>query len=160
MKSNFQYARIPALSASLTASRRTTRRTAAFTLVELLLVLVILATLAAIVIPKFAGRGEQAKEAAAKTQISTFENTLDAFEVDNGYYPKSGNLDALVNAPNDAPNWRGPYLKKIPLYPWGNQYVYEYPGKHNANSYDITSAGPDGRPGTDDDITNWDAAKR
>ena len=138
-----------------------TKRNGAFTLVEMLLVLVILATLAAIVIPKMAGRSEQAKETAAKTQISSLEMALDSFEVDNGYYPKTGNLDVLNNQPGDAQNWRGPYLKKgVPNYPWGAAYNYEYPGKNNANSYDLSSVGPDGRAGTDDDITNWDANKR
>jgi general secretion pathway protein G len=136
------------------------RRAQAFTLVELLLVLVILATLAAIVIPKFAGRSEQAKVTSAKTQISSFETALDAFETDNGYYPKSGDLDALVNAPSNASNWHGPYLKNIPLDPWGNAYTYDYPGKHNGNGYDLLSNGPDGRAGTDDDINNWDATKK
>ena len=127
----------------------------------MLLVLVILATLAAIVIPKFAGRSEQAKVTAAQSQISSIEMALDSFEVDNGYYPKTGNLDALVNQPPVRPNWRGPYLKKgIPNDPWGNPYTYEYPGKHNANGYDLMSNGPDGRAGTDDDINNWDAAKK
>ena len=137
------------------ASRRN-----AFTLVEMLLVLVILATLAAIVIPKMAGRSQQAKVTAAQTQISSIEMALDAFEVDNGYYPKSGALDDLVNQPANASGWKGPYLKKgIPLDPWGNPYTYDYPGKHNTNGYDVMSMGPDGRAGTDDDITNWDVKK-
>jgi len=139
----------------LSANRRS-----AFTLVEMLLVLVILATLAAIVIPKMAGRSQQAKVAAAQTQISSLEMALDSFEVDNGYYPKSGGLDDLVTQPANSPGWKGPYLKKgIPADPWGNPYTYEYPGKHNANGYDISSMGPDGRAGTDDDITNWDLKK-
>jgi general secretion pathway protein G len=134
------------------------QRRNAFTLVEMLLVLVILATLAAIVIPKMAGRSQQAKVTAAQSQISSLEMALDAFEVDNGYYPKTGSLDDLINQPANAPGWKGPYLKKgVPLDPWTNPYTYEYPGKHNANGYDLMSMGPDGRAGTDDDITNWDA---
>lgn len=133
----------------------------AFTLVEMLLVLVILATLAAIVIPKFAGRSEQAKKTAAQSQISSIELALDSFEVDNGYYPKTGDLDALINPPADAKNWHGPYLKKgVPLDPWGNAYTYDYPGKHNPNGYDLMSMGPDGQAGSDDDLTNWDASKK
>lgn len=140
------------------SSRRAER---AFTLVEMLLVLVILATLAAIVIPKFAGRSEQAKTTAAKTQIFSFETALDQFEVDNGYYPKSGDLNALLEQPGDAPGWKGPYLKKgVPPDPWGNAYVYDCPGRHNANGYDLVSCGPDGRQGTDDDINNWDANQK
>jgi general secretion pathway protein G len=136
------------------------RRRAAFTLVELLLVMVILATLAAIVIPKFAGRSQQAKVTAAQSQISSMELALDAFEVDNGYYPKSGALGDLAEAPAGASNWKGPYLKKVPLDPWGNPYTYEYPGKHNPTGYDLLSPGPDGRAGTDDDIDNWDANRK
>ncbi len=130
-----------------------------FTLVEMLLVLMIIATLAAIVIPKMVGRGKQAKVTAAQTQISNFELALDSFEVDNGYYPKSGGLNDLVEAPANATGWKGPYLKNIPVDPWGNAYIYEYPGKHTQNGYDIVSGGEDGRVGTDDDLTNWNTKK-
>ena len=133
-------------------------RQQSFTLVEMLLVLVILAVLAAIVIPKFSGRSQQAKETAAKSQISSIEIALDAFEVDTGFYPSGANgLDALLNPPSNATNWKGPYLKKgVPLDPWGNPYAYNYPGRNNAGGYDLMSVGPDGRAGGDDDITNWD----
>jgi general secretion pathway protein G len=138
------------------------RRRSAFTLVEMLLVLVILAVLAAIVIPKFAGRSQQAKVTAAQSQISSIEMALDAFEVDNGFFPAGGaGLNALIDQPSNATNWKGPYLKKgVPLDPWGNNYVYSYPGKNNPQGYDLMSVGPDGRAGGDDDLTNWDDAKR
>src|SRR5216110_240405 len=92
----------------------------AFTLIELLLVLVILGIIAAIVVPKFSGRTEQARQTAAQTQISTFNTALDAFEVDNGYYPKGrSGLNDLRQAPREAQNWKGPYLEKdIPNDPW------------------------------------------
>jgi general secretion pathway protein G len=138
-----------------------TIRYAAFTLVEMLLVLVILAVLAAIVIPKFSGRSQQAKETAAKSQISSIEIALDSFEVDTGSYPQgTGGLNALVDQPNNAQNWKGPYLKKgVPLDPWGNAYIYASPGKNNPKGYDLSSVGPDGRSGTEDDIVNWDTKK-
>ena len=137
-----------------------TRGRSAFTLIELLLVLVILGILAAIVVPKFSGRTEQARITAATTQISSFSTALDTFEVDNGYYPKGrdGLLD-LVQRPRDAQNWRGPYLKEIPKDPWNNDYIYECPGKVNTGSYDIVSMGPDGRVGGDDDLTNYTQKK-
>ncbi len=137
--------------------RRFSRSAQGFTLIELLLVLVILGILAAIVVPKFSGRTEQARVTAAQSQIATFGTALDAFEVDNGYYPKGKNgLFDLVQQPSDAQSWRGPYLKsEIPADPWGNAYIYECPGKNNPSSYDLMSLGPDGRVGGEDDITNW-----
>ena len=143
------------------AQNRTERRQQrAFTLIELLLVLVILGILAAIVVPKFAGRTEQARVTAAQTQISSFSTALDAFEVDNGYYPKGkSGLTDLVTQPRDAKNWHGPYLKDIPKDPWQNDYIYECPGRHNTTSYDLMSMGPDGRSGGDDDIANWQQKK-
>ena len=132
-----------------------------FTLIELLLVLVILGILAAIVVPKFSGRTEQARATAAQTQIATFGTALDQFEVDVGYYPKGRNgLNDLFTQPRDAQSWRGPYLKnEIPKDPWQNDYVYECPGKNNPTGYDVYSMGPDGRAGTEDDITNFKAKK-
>jgi general secretion pathway protein G len=136
---------------------RARNRRGGFSLVEMLLVLVILATLAAIVVPRFAGRSEQAKVTAAQTQITSISTALDSFEVDNGFYPPTGEgLSLLINRPDNATNWRGPYLKQgIPVDPWGNAYIYEFPGRHNTSGYDLSSAGPDGRPGTDDDVRNW-----
>jgi general secretion pathway protein G len=136
------------------------RSRAGFTLVEMLLVLVILATLAAIVYPKVVGRSEQARVTSAQTQIAAFTTALNAFEVDNGYFPKGkSGLQDLVTSPRDAQNWHGPYLDKIPADPWGNAYLYECPGTHNRNGFDLMSTGPDGRAGGDDDIANWEQKK-
>ncbi|MBN1517807.1 type II secretion system major pseudopilin GspG [Candidatus Sumerlaeota bacterium] len=123
-----------------------------FTLVEILLVLVILGILAAVVVPKFAGRSKQAKVTAAVTQITNFKTSIDAFEIDNSYYPEA--LNDLVEQPSDATNWHK-YMDSIPKDPWGNEYTYEQPGKHNDDGYDLMSMGPDGKKGNDDDITNW-----
>ena len=96
-----------------------------FTLIELLLVLVILAVLAAVVVPKFTKRSEQARKAAATTDIANFETSLDAFEVDTGRYPTGEEgLRALMEAPSNAKDWKGPYLKRLVTNdPWGNPYV-------------------------------------
>lgn len=137
----------------------TTRaRSGAFTLVELLLVLTILAILAGIVLPRMTGYSEKARITRAKTEIETFKTALGAYEVDTGSYPKGRNgLQALLQKPSGVVNWHGPYLDAtaVPLDPWQHPYVYECPGKHNPNGFDILSMGPDGRIGGGDDIYNW-----
>ncbi len=129
-----------------------------FTLVELLLVLTILAILAGIVIPNLTGRLEEARRKAAIAAIANFDTALSMFEVDNGYYPKGADgLQSLIINPRDAQNtWKGPYLKKdrVPPDPWGNPYVYEFPGRHNPSSYDLYSKGKDAQAGTNT-IGNW-----
>jgi general secretion pathway protein G len=133
-----------------------------FTLIELLLVLVILGVLAGVVVPRMGGKAEQARETAAKSQISTFGTALDAYEIDMGSYPKGkSGLQDLITAPRNSSMWKGPYLKAdaVPNDPWGNPYVYECPGKHNPNGYDLLSMGKDARVGGDDDVTNWTQKK-
>jgi general secretion pathway protein G len=141
---------------SETIRGRGRRRQAAFSLIELLLVLVILAVLAAVIVPKFTNRSEQARLTAAKTDISMLETALDSFEIDNGRFPTTEEgLDALVRAPSSLPDWKGPYIKRgSPLDPWGQAYVYRYPGTNNENGYDLSSLGPDKREGNDDP-NNW-----
>ena len=139
-----------------TVRRRGASRATAFTLIELLLVLVILAVLAAVVVPKFTGRAEQARIAAAHTGLTALETALDTFEVDAGRYPSTDEgLNALLNPPSGVKTWNGPYVKKQPVDPWGNAYVYRYPGQYNARGFDLASSGPDGQEGGADDITNW-----
>ena len=128
----------------------------AFTLVELMLVVTIIGILAALVIPRIAGKSEQARVTAAHADIyGGIKTALDSYEVDNGFYPKS--LQDLIQQPSNARNWHGPYLDppQLPVDPWGDAYIYYYPGKHNSSGYDLLSMGPDGKEGTDDDIGNW-----
>jgi len=125
----------------------------AFTLIELMLVVIIIGVLSAMVVPRLAGRSEQARAQAAKTDInSSIPLALDLYEMDLGNYPE--NLDYLRVSPGSE-SWRGPYIKKKPIDPWGKPYIYKFPGEHNPDSYDLFSAGKDGQQGTADDITNW-----
>ena len=128
-------------------------RNRAFTLVEILLVVTIIGILAALVIPKLIGRGDQARATSASADVSGGISTaLNIYEVDNGTFPKS--LQDLVQQPADARNWRGPYIAKLPADAWGHPYIYYFPGKQNQKSFDLLSMGPDGTEGTDDDIRN------
>jgi general secretion pathway protein G len=130
---------------------------------ELLLVLLIIAILAAMVVPRLAGRSEQARISAAKADIeSNLSIALDLYELDNGTYPTTEQgLKALIEKPSMDPvpeNWRGPYIKnaRIPTDPWGNPYQYVSPGTRNLAGYDLWSSGPDKRSNSDDDIANWE----
>ena len=129
-------------------------RNRAFTLVEMLLVVTIIGILAALVIPRIVGRVEQSRTTATNADVmGGISTALNLYEVDNGVFPKS--LQDLIHQPGGARNWRGPYLGKLPVDPWGHPYIYYYPGKHNQNYFDLLSVGHDGKEGTDDDIGNW-----
>src|SRR5262245_25056784 len=60
-----------------------------FTLIELLVVIIILAILAAVVIPRVIGRTDDAKIAAATANVSTFDNEMEKYKLDTGNYPTS-----------------------------------------------------------------------
>ena len=129
-----------------------------FTLVELLIVVTILGILVAMVVPRLAGRTEQARVGRAQADVKgNIGLALDLFEVDNGRYPTSEEgLAALRTQPVGVKNWHGPYLKQEPIDPWGKPYRYLYPGRNNPQDYDLFSPGPDGAEGTSDDIGNWE----
>jgi len=132
----------------------------AFTLVELMLVVIIIGILAARILPMFGGKSRQAKIAAAQSDIEAgISIALDVYELENGNYPTTEQgLKALLAKPSSVPipsNWNGPYLKKRPVDPWGEPYMYKSPGTHNPKHYDLYSYGPDGVEGGGDDVTNW-----
>jgi len=127
-----------------------------FTLIELMLVVIIIGILVAMAVPRLAGRTEQARSEAARADIEMNIGTaLDLYELDNGKYPPA--LDELISNASSAPKWKGPYLKKRPVDPWGNAYQYRIPSQHGKD-YDLYSFGRNGAEGGGDDIANWDEA--
>lgn len=141
--------------------RRTRRK--GFTLLEVMIVIVIIGLLAAVVVPNLLGLMSGSREDLTRATVkSGLNGALDHFMANIGRYPTTDEgLQALVQAPDDeelAKKWRGPYIKdgKIPVDSWGNPFNYVSPGEVNVNSYDLSSPGPNGRLGDDDDIGNWD----
>ena len=125
----------------------TCRKDAGFTLIEILLVVVIIGILAAIAVPRLAGKVEGAQRSAAKQGISVIEGAVDVYEVDNGKLPES--LQNLITKGSE-PNWNGPYIRKAEGLkdPWGTDFKYDKQG----NVYTVVSAGADGNFGSGDDI--------
>ena len=134
------------------------RKRSGFTLIELLLVVVIIGILAAIVVPKLAGKTEDARVGSTIGQMKIIQDALSRYELDNGKYPtQDQGLEALIILPTAAPvpkKWTK-YLegREVPKDGWGNEFSYLNPGKVNDDGYDLVSAGPDGQMGNDDDIT-------
>lgn len=108
-----------------------------FTLVELLVVIVVLAVLAAIVLPKFVGAGTRSKESALRSDLKLARNAVTLFYNDTGAYPASLAALAATTAPASglapdgtaksiiAGDWHGPYLESIPNDPVsGSAFTY------------------------------------
>ena len=135
-----------------------------FTLIEIMVVIIILGILAGLLVPRIIGRPEEAKQVKAQIQIEGLGTALMLYKLDNGMYPDTEQgLEALVEQPETGvipKKWRkGGYLEKskVPLDPWGNEFVYLSPGIYG--DYDIISYGFDGVPGGEDkdkDINSWD----
>jgi general secretion pathway protein G len=127
-----------------------------FTLVEILLVVTIIGILAALVIPKIAGRSDEARRKSAFSDVNGgIKTAIGMYDVDTGRYPST--LNDLLAQPSDVRGWKGPYFEsgQLPVDPWGHAYVYVYPGRKNTTGYDLYSMGPDNQDGTADDVGNW-----
>ena len=137
------------------------RPMAGFTLIEIMVVVVMLGILAALVAPNVIRRIDDARVTKARQDIRAFETALNLYRMDNFRYPTTEQgLEALVKQPLDPNirNWKqGGYIDSLRKDPWGNEYQYAQPGRQNANSFDLSSIGPDGKAGTEDDFGNWTA---
>jgi general secretion pathway protein G len=148
---------------SIRQSGRARRRAqAGFTLIEIMVVVVIIGLLAAVVVPQFLSKVDDARVTKAKQDIQAIETALTMYKLDNYTYPTTEmGLKALVQKPDPtvAKNWRpGGYLQHLNKDPWKNDYQYVNPGTHGAGEYDLYSLGADGQPGGEDykaDIGNW-----
>jgi general secretion pathway protein G len=122
-----------------------------FTLLELLVVVMVISILVGLVVPRFFSHVGRSEVQAARVQIDSLEKALEAFRLDAGRLPNSSEgLAALVDKPSGLNRWRGPYLRKgLPKDPWGNAYVYKFPGPKY--DFEIISFGKDGQVGGEGD---------
>lgn len=131
------------------------------TLIELTIVIAILGILAAFIAPRVINAIDDAKVGKAITEIAGLKVALQNYSLEVGSYPSTEEgLDALWRAPSqEAGNWDGPYTEDpVTEDPWGNEYIYRYPGTHYGYQFDLMSYGKDGKLGGEDldkDLTNW-----
>jgi len=134
-----------------------------FTLLEIMLVVMIIALLAGSAIYLMGGNLGIAQTVRVKSDLQAIDMQLKLYQAANGFLPTTEQgLQSLVTRPDTDPKptqWRQ-LMPKLPVDPWQLPYIYENPGKHNPSSYDLYSAGPDRKPGTDDDIGNWDTVTK
>ncbi|WP_188054562.1 type II secretion system major pseudopilin GspG [Sphingosinithalassobacter sp. CS137] len=135
--------------------RAASQSEAGLTLVEMMVVLVIIALVAALIVPNVIGRPDQARVTTATSNLATISQALTMYRLDNGDYPSTQQgLKALVERPSVPPvpaNWaQGGYLTGLqtndqgqPIDPWGNPYVYA----NNGGSIELKSLGANGQPG-------------
>ena len=132
-----------------------------FTLLELLIVIVILGLLVSLVSINFLPTLSNAYVEVAKQDIARLQQALVMFKISEGSHPtQEQGLNSLkenpgnLKRPGKYPS--GGYINKLPKDPWGNNYVYIYPGQYG--EFDIISLGADGQPGGEGenaDIGNW-----
>ena len=135
---------------------------AAFTLIEILLVIIIIISLMAVLIPNIQNAMNQSRKGTAQIYVAKLVGDLGQYELVNKRPPSTEQgLRSLVEKPSGDPvprQW-SQIETKLESDPWGTEYQYEFPGKHNPKSFDIFSCGPDRMANTADDIGNWDAAE-
>lgn len=146
--------------ALMSISRKTSRANDGYTLLELLVVIVILGLLIGLVAPALLSQLGRAKTSIAAQSVEQIGSVLDLYKLDIGRYPTTDQgLKALITDPSGVSGWHGPYLKqtKVPLDPWGHEFIYQYPSSRPGLAYDLCSEGPAGRsaaPGTPGTICN------
>ncbi len=121
-----------------------------FSLLEIMVTITIMTMIMGAVGVGVMGYLDKSKIKQAKIDIGTISNALDLYKTEFGRYPDSDDgLSRLVQE-------KILKEKKVPQDPWGNEYVYIYPGSNNEDGFDLYSFGPDGKEGGNDDITNWE----
>lgn len=115
------------------------------TLIEIMIVLAIIGSIAALLLPNITGQLDKSKVKETRIQMTQIVNALSMYYTDCGKYPQS--LEGLTKADANCGNWGPqPYYTKKLTDPFGNEFVYEL----NGAEYSLKSLGKDGREGGSD----------
>jgi general secretion pathway protein G len=127
-------------------SNRKSFRQRGFTILEIVIVFILLASLMSFVGPKIFEQMGRAKSSEAKIRIQQLAGQIEMYKLEVGRYPD--NLQALVKQPAGVDRWNGPYAKDTDLKDaWGNDYRFAVPGTNKG--FDLVSLGADNKEGGD-----------
>ncbi len=122
-----------------------------FSLVELMVVIAIIGVLSTVVVVAVASRIKKARKTSVIADFKAIDTAIELFVTDTGRYPDS--LEDLLQAPPNANQWDGPYLKTggVPRDPWGYEYIYRKGGGSGARRFELMSNGADGVEGGEEE---------
>lgn len=139
---------------------RNSTRQRAFTLLEIMLVVAIISLLLGAGFFIFGNKLAIGQDARIRADLQAFNSSLQTYRMvaDDQLPTTEQGLQALVTMPSTDPKPNKWYqlMERLPKDPWGHDYVYVCPGKHNPNGYDLYSKGKDGIADTADDQGNWE----
>ena len=129
-----------------------------FSLLEILIAITLLAIVSTLVGTSVMKSFHEGRVKSARIQSSNFESGLDDFARDNGRYPTTAEgLESLIENPGSLKNYReGGYMKRkrLPLDPWGHEYIYTNEGGDNYTIASYGAAGEEGGEKNNKDIIN------
>ncbi len=126
-----------------------------FSLIEIMIVIALISIIIGFIAYSVVGRMSRGQVSLARSQAYNIASTFDTYRVEFGKYPSQAEgFQPLITPPSGEP-----LLERIPKDPWGEEYIYVYPGVHNKNKPDIVSKGPDRAENTEDDVGNWPAGE-
>ena len=126
-----------------------------FTLIELMVVVIIIAALAGMVLPRLLPASDSAKRKIAKGDIANITVAVKLYRLHSDRYPTTEEGVDILLLPSASKDWKEPFLERKPIDPWSRKYQYRYPGTRNPGGFDLWSMGPDAKDGTEDDVSNW-----
>ena len=131
-----------------------TRAQAGFSLIEILIVVALIATIAGMVANQVFGGQDRAKVKMAQSQLAALSGKIEQYEMDTGAMPNS--LNDLVRESGGTKGWLGPYSKESELKdPWNTPIELRAGGDNER--FTLLSLGADrksGGTGVDADISN------
>jgi general secretion pathway protein G len=122
-------------------TRNSKSRRAGFTLIEIMVVVLIIGLLLGTVGKNIFSALFSSQRQIAINQISLFEDAISTYYLTNSSFPES--LDDLTEKDNNGQA----LMKRIPLDPWKNEYVYEI---DSDGTPFFICFGNDGSPGGED----------